>query len=84
MLAMTMLAAGKKAKGRQAITGSLHWNFPDQKRLGELCLVQADDRNYLESIERNGATGRVVELLRSMVESREIEINALLANGRFP
>ena len=56
MLAMTMRATGEKAKGRQAITGSLHWNFPDQKRLGELCLVQADDRNYFKSIERNGAT----------------------------
>ena len=27
---------------------------------------------------------RVIELLRSMIESREIEINTLLAEGRFP
>jgi hypothetical protein len=40
--------------------------------------------DYLESMERNGATGRTVEFLRNRVELREMEIEDIPANGRFP
>jgi hypothetical protein len=84
---MTMLDGASpktKQQDRQSVANFLHWKFPDLKRLENLRSLQAEERAYLESIERNGATGRVVEYLRSLLDSREMEIRALQANGRFP
>ena len=81
---MSKPTAGRKSKEQQAVTDLLRKNFPDLKHLEELRRVQAHDRKYLEFLERKGVTGCVVELLYSMVDSREIEINTLLAEGRFP
>jgi hypothetical protein len=69
---------------RQSVADFFHWKFPDLKRLESLRSLHREERAYLDSMERNGATGRVVEELRRMLESREIEIRALQANGRFP
>jgi hypothetical protein len=77
------LAAAKK-QDRKSVADFLYWRFPDLKRLEDLRKLQREEREYLESIERNGATGRAVEFLRSMLDSREIEIKALQASGRFP
>jgi hypothetical protein len=69
---------------RQTVDEFAYCKFPDQRRLDDLLNLQREERNYLEFIERNGATGRVVEFLRSMVEARELEIKALRTNGQFP
>ncbi len=55
------------------------WKPPGLERLEALQRLQIEERKYLESIERNGATGRAVEFLWSIVESREIEIRTLQA-----
>jgi hypothetical protein len=84
---MTPLSAASsksKQQDRHSVTNILHWKFPDLKKLEELRNIQREEGDYLEFIERNGATGRTVELLRSIIDSREIEIRALRANGRFP
>jgi hypothetical protein len=81
---MSRPSVGRKSKEQQTVTDLLHRNFPDLKHLDELRRVQAHDRKYLEFLEQKGVTDRVVELLHSMVESREIEINTLLAKGQFP
>jgi hypothetical protein len=84
---MTMLDGASprtKQQDRQAPANFLHWKFPDLKRLENLRALQTEERKYLDSMERNGATGRVVEYLRGMLDSRETEIRALQANGRFP
>ena len=60
------------------------WAFPDQRKLDDLRSLQKEERDYLESIERNGAVGRVVRFLRDRLEERAIEIKTLEANGRFP
>jgi hypothetical protein len=73
---MTMLDGAlpkTKQQDRQSAANFLHWKFPDLKRLENLRTLQTEEREYLDSIERNGATGRVVECLRSMLDSREIE-----------
>ena len=84
---MTMLDGALpkiKQQDRQPVANFLHWKFPDLKRLENLRALQAEEQRYLDSMERNGATGRAVEYLRSILESREAEIRALQANGRFP
>jgi hypothetical protein len=53
------------------------WKSRDLEKLEALQRLQLEERKYLESIERNGATGRAVEFLWSIVESREIEIRTL-------
>jgi hypothetical protein len=73
-----------KEHDRQSADNFVYCEFPDQRRLDDLLRLQREERNYLEFIERNGATGRVVEFLRSMVEARELEIKALRTNGQFP
>ena len=73
-----------KQQDRQPVANFLHWKFPDLKRLESLRALHAEERKYLDFMERNGSTGRAVEYLRSILESREAEIRALLANGRFP
>jgi hypothetical protein len=80
---MTMLD-GALPKTKQSVANFLHWKFPDLKRLENLRALQTEERRYLDSMERNGASGRAVEYLRSMLETREMEIRALQANGRFP
>jgi hypothetical protein len=69
---------------RQSLDEFVYCKFPDQRRLDDLLNLQREERDYLEFIERNGATGRVVEFLRSMVDAREREIKALRTNGQFP
>jgi hypothetical protein len=84
---MTMLDGAlpqTKPQDRQSVANFLHWKFPDLKRLENLRSLQTEERKYLDAMERNGATGRAVEYLRSMLEAREMEIRALQANGRFP
>jgi hypothetical protein len=84
---MTMLDGAlpkTKQQDRQSVANFLHWKFPDLKRLENLRALQTEERKYLDSMERNGATGRAVEYLRSILETREMEIRALQANGRFP
>jgi hypothetical protein len=84
---MTLIYGGPprtKRQDRESIDGFLYWKFPDLKTLEDLRDLQADEREHLESIERSGGTGRVVEILRSRVNSREIEIKTLKANGLFP
>jgi hypothetical protein len=84
---MTMLdgaAPQTRQQDRQSVANFLYWKFPDLKRLENLRTLQTEERKYLDAMERNGATGRAVEYLRSMLESREMEIRALQANGRFP
>jgi hypothetical protein len=54
------------------------------RRLEELRAVQKEERNYVEAIERNGGTGRVVDFLWSRLNSLEMEINELQARSRFP
>jgi hypothetical protein len=82
----TLSAASPKTKqeDRQSVVNFARWQFPDVKRLEELRNAQREERHFLEFIERNGATGRAVEFLRSIVDSREREIQELQANGRFP
>ena len=84
---MTMLDGASpktKQQDRQSVANFLHWKFPDLKRLENLRALQTEERNYLDPMERNGATGRTVEYMRSLLASREMEIKALQANGRFP
>jgi hypothetical protein len=54
------------------------------RRLEELRAVQREERCYVEAIERNGGTGRVVDFLWSRLDSLETEINELQASSRFP
>jgi hypothetical protein len=51
-----------------------------QQKLEGLRSLQIEERRYVESIERNGATGRAVNYLRSRIEARELEIKALQAS----
>jgi hypothetical protein len=84
---MTMLDGAlpkTKQQDRQSVANFLHWKFPDLKKLENLRALQAEERHYLDSMERNGATGRAVEYMRGLLEAREMEIRALQANGRFP
>ena len=84
---MTLIYGGPprtKRQDRESMDEFLYWKFPDLKTLEDLRNLQAEEREHLESIERGGGSGRVVEILRSRVHFREIEIKALKANGRFP
>jgi hypothetical protein len=84
---MTMPSAASpktKQQDRQTVENFQNWKFPDLKKLEDLQSLQREEREYLESIERNGATGRPVEFLQSRVELREMEIEDIRANGRFP
>jgi hypothetical protein len=58
------------------------WKSPGLEKLAALQKLQVEERKYLESIERNGATGRAVEFLWSIVESREIKIRTLQAKAQ--
>jgi hypothetical protein len=49
------------------------------ERLENLLRIQAEERRYLQSIERNGGTGRVVEFLCGRLELLESEIVELKA-----
>jgi hypothetical protein len=51
----------------------------DLETLESLQDTQLHERRYLQSIERNGGSGRVVEFLYSQVEQRELEIIELRA-----
>jgi hypothetical protein len=77
-------AVAASAYDRQSIDGFVRSKFPDQSRLDDLLNQQKEEQGYLAFIERNGATGRVVEFLRGMVDARALEIDALRANGKFP
>jgi hypothetical protein len=84
---MTMLDGASpvtKRQNRQSVANFVDWRFPDLKALEGLRKVQTEEREYLEYIERNGASGRVVEYLRGILDSRETEIKALEAKGRLP
>jgi hypothetical protein len=62
----------------------LHRKLAEITRLEELRTLQREERNYVEAIERNGGTGRVVDFLWSRLDSLETEIKALQANSQFP
>jgi hypothetical protein len=68
---------------RQSVDNFAQRKLPDQRRLDDLLNLQREEQDYLAFIERNGATGRVVEFLRGMVDARALEIEALRANGLF-
>jgi hypothetical protein len=51
-----------------------------QQKLEDLRSLQIEERQYVESIERNGATGRAVNYLRSRIDARALEIEALAAS----
>ena len=50
-----------------------------QQQLEELRSLQIEERRYVETLERRGATGRVVNYLHDRIGSREDEIRALEA-----
>jgi hypothetical protein len=84
---MTILYAGPpKAKRRDQDSAKehLYWKFPDLDALEELEDLQAEERSYVEVIERSGGAGRVLDFLKARVDAREQQIKELRANGRFP
>ena len=50
-----------------------------QQKLEELRSLQIEERKYVDTLERRGATGRVVNYLHDRIGSRESEIRALEA-----
>ena len=60
----------------------LRQKSPALTRLEELRALQREERNYVEAIERNGGTGRVVDFLWSRLDALETEINEIQAGGR--
>ena len=50
-----------------------------RQRLDELRSLQIEERKYVDTLERRGATGRVVNYLHDRIGSREVEIRTLEA-----
>jgi hypothetical protein len=50
-----------------------------QQKLEELQSLQIEERKYVDTLERRGATGRVVNYLHDRIGSREAEIRELKA-----
>jgi hypothetical protein len=50
-----------------------------QQKLEELRSLQIEERKYVDTLERRGATGRVVNYLHDRIGSQEVEIRALEA-----
>ena len=50
-----------------------------QQKLEELRSLQIEERKYVDTLERRGATGRAVNFLHERIGSREAEIRELEA-----
>jgi hypothetical protein len=50
-----------------------------QQKLEELRSLQIEERKYVDTLERGGATGRAVNYLHERIGSREAEIRELEA-----
>jgi hypothetical protein len=50
-----------------------------EHELEKLRRLQIEERKYVDTIERRGTTGRVVNYLRSRIDLRELKIKVLLA-----
>jgi hypothetical protein len=49
-----------------------------EHELEELRKLQIEEQKYVDTIERRGTTGRVVNYLRSRIDLRDLEIKVLL------
>jgi hypothetical protein len=74
---MTLLDDGPPAsdhQDRESVEDVAYRKGAGLETLESLQDIQLQERRYLQSIERNGGTGRVVEFLRDRVEQHELEM----------